>query len=129
MSVKNFRGHRPRYNPLRKIQTGLAGIKQSLLLDFTVRYKLILSLLFLIIAGLFETLFHFLFVLAVTGLMLATEILNTALESLCDFVHPEHDEQIKKIKDIAAGATLITVVIWYVVLGVVAYELFSARHR
>jgi len=47
-------------------------------LDFSVRYKLIVSVIFLVLAGSFETLFHFLFVLTVTGMMLVTEILTTA---------------------------------------------------
>lgn len=92
--------------------------------DFSVRYKLVLSVAFLALAGIFETLFHFLFVLAVTGLMLVAEILNTAIESLCDYVEPRYDPRIGKIKDMAAGATFIAIVIWYIVLGIVLYELF-----
>lgn len=114
------------YHPLRKIRTALTGIKNAVLLDFSVRYKLIVSASFLLIAGAFESVFHFLFVLAVTGLMLVTEMLNTALESICDFIQPKHDERIKEIKDIAAGAAIIAIVIWGAVLLTVAYELVTA---
>lgn len=122
--------HRPGaagYHPLRKIRTALAGIWYAVFRDFTVRYKLIVSVVFLAIAGVYETLFHFLFVLAVTGLMLATEILNSAVEALCDYVQPKYDDRIKHIKDMAAGATFIAIVIWYTVLGVVLYELVAAK--
>ncbi|MFR0978770.1 MAG: diacylglycerol kinase [Holdemania filiformis] len=34
------------------------------------------------------------------------EILNTAIERLCDFVQPKQDDRIKTIKDLAAGAVL-----------------------
>lgn len=112
------------YHPLRKIRIALAGIRHAVLGDFSVRYKLVISVAFLVLAGIFETLFHFLFVLAVTGLMLVAEILNTAIESLCDYVEPGYDSRIGKIKDMAAGATFIAIVIWYVVLGIVLYELF-----
>ena len=133
-SGTNFRSREPGYHPLRKIRIGLSGIRQAVLLDFTVRFKLALSLVFLAIAGAYETLFHFLFVLTVTGVMLLAEILNTCVEALCDLVQPGYDERIKQIKDMAAGAALIAIVIWYVVLGVVlcellfARELFSANH-
>lgn len=40
--------------------------------------------------------------------LLAVETLNTAIEMLCDFVEPEHDPKIGKIKDVAAGATAVT---------------------
>lgn len=123
MSAKDFRSRQPGYHPLRRILTGLGGIKQAVLMDLSVRYKLLLSLVFLLFAAAFETIFHFLFVLAVTGVMLMAEIFNTTVEALCDYLQPGHDERIKQIKDMAAGATLIAIVIWYVVLGVVAYEL------
>lgn len=123
MGEREFRISRSGYHPLRKIHTALAGVTHAVFQDFSVRYKLAISVVFLIIAGVFETLFHFLFVLEVTGLMLVAEILNTAVESLCDYVQPNYDIRIKHIKDMAAGATFIAILIWYAVLGIVAYEL------
>ena len=38
------------------------------------------------------------------GLVLVVESLNTAIEQVCNFVHPDHHKQIGLIKDIAAGA-------------------------
>ena len=38
------------------------------------------------------------------ALVLAAEGMNTAIEKLCDFVHPGRDERIGRIKDISAGA-------------------------
>lgn len=115
------------YQPLRKIRTALVGIRRAVLLDFSVRYKLFLSAAFLVIAAAFETVFHFLFVLAVTALMLVTEMLNTALEGICDYIQPERDDRIKDIKDIAAGAAIIVIFAWYVVLLVVLYELVTKK--
>lgn len=37
-----------------------------------------------------------------------SEYLNTAIEKLSDRVTTEHDEMIKRVKDISAGATFIT---------------------
>lgn len=113
------------YNPWRKFRYAMSGITHAVLLDFSVQYKLVLSIAFLAIAVVFETLFHFLFVLAVTGMMLAAELFNTVIEAVCDYLQPERDERIRHIKDMAAGATYITIVIWYVVLGVVLYDWLS----
>jgi len=39
-------------------------------------------------------------------LVLGIESLNTAVEKVADFVHPEYHERIGFIKDIAAGAVM-----------------------
>ena len=38
------------------------------------------------------------------GLVLAIEGLNTAVEKVADFIHPDYHERIGFIKDIAAGS-------------------------
>lgn len=40
------------------------------------------------------------------GLVLAIEGLNTAVEKIADFIHPDYHEKIGFIKDIAAGAVM-----------------------
>ncbi|MBS0613004.1 MAG: diacylglycerol kinase [Proteobacteria bacterium] len=47
--------------------------------------------------------------LALTGaLVIATELINTALEHLVDHLHPEIHPRIRIVKDCAAGAVLIS---------------------
>src|SRR5574343_1125521 len=45
----------------------------------------------------------------VFGLVLAIEGLNTAVEKIADFIHPDYHEKIGFIKDIAAGAVMFAV--------------------
>jgi undecaprenol kinase len=47
--------------------------------------------------------------LIVTGLVLALELVNTALEHVIDHLHPEQHPMMKVAKDCAAGAVLIAV--------------------
>ena len=42
------------------------------------------------------------------GLVLGVEGLNTAVEKIADFIHPDYSEKIGFIKDIAAGAVFFT---------------------
>jgi diacylglycerol kinase len=49
---------------------------------------------------------EWLFVFGAIGLVLTTELLNTALEELCDMLKDTHDPHVAKIKDLAAGAVL-----------------------
>lgn len=41
------------------------------------------------------------------ALIMAIEGINTAIEEMADFVHPEHHKKIGLIKDLAAGAVFI----------------------
>ncbi len=44
------------------------------------------------------------------GLVLAAEVFNSAIETLVDLVSPAYNEKAGKIKDMAAGAVLITAI-------------------
>ena len=55
----------------------------------------------------------------VIAIVFITELLNTSLETLADFIDPEWDEMIMKAKDYAAAAVLISAVISVVVGGLI----------
>lgn len=66
----------------------------------------------------------------VGALLLAVETLNTAIEMLCDYVQPQHDPKIGKIKDVAAGATAVTEIGAAIVVAVVLWpHAWAAIHR
>ncbi len=44
------------------------------------------------------------------GIVLAAEAFNTAIEQIANFIQPEQDQRIKSIKDLAAGAVLLTAI-------------------
>lgn len=43
-------------------------------------------------------------------LVISFELLNTAIEELCNMIYPEQHPVIKKVKDIAAGAVLVAAI-------------------
>ena len=51
------------------------------------------------------------------GLVWTVEMLNTALENLCDYVSPAYDPKIKTIKDLAAAAVLISAITSVIIGG------------
>lgn len=51
----------------------------------------------------------------VSGLVILTELLNTAVERLADFIESDWDDRIGIIKDYCAGAVLISAVISVIV--------------
>jgi len=56
------------------------------------------------------------------GAVTALECLNTALETLCDKVHPERSSAIGLVKDAAAGAVLCMAAAAFAVGGVVFFR-------
>ena len=54
------------------------------------------------------------------GIIMSIEGINTAIESIADFIHPEHNPKIGFIKDIAAGAVFIAA-ISAIVVGLIIY--------
>ena len=59
-------------------------------------------------------------ILIVSFAVLTLEILNTAIEKVCDIIQPEFDLRIKVIKDISA-ATVVLMALASVVVGVLVY--------
>ncbi len=108
----------PGYHPLRKLRTVFSGLRYAVVYDYSVAYKLVLSALVLAAAFALRAWVDLLLILVVTALVLVAEILNSAIEALCDFVESRHDERIKVIKDIAAAGVGISIFVWLVVLAV-----------
>lgn len=54
------------------------------------------------------------------GLVISIEGINTAIEELANFIHPEHHKKIGIIKDIAAGAVFIAS-IFAIAVGLIIY--------
>jgi len=54
------------------------------------------------------------------GLVISIEAVNTTIEKLSDFIHPNHNPKIGIIKDISAGAVFIAAVC-AIIIGLIIY--------
>ena len=54
------------------------------------------------------------------GMVMSIEGINTAIEEIADFIHPEYNDKIGFIKDIAAGAVFIAAV-FASIIGLIIY--------
>lgn len=106
------------YHPIRKIKVCLSGLLYAIRYDFSVAYKVYLSLLMFLACFFLRQWIDLLLIMAATGLVLIAEMFNSAIEALCDFIETEENEKIKIIKDISAAAAGISILIWVVVLVV-----------
>lgn len=104
------------YHPMRKIKVVLSGLRFAVLYDFSVAYKMVLSVVILVLALVFEQWVDFEMIMLATGLVLVAELFNSAIEAVCDFLETRENEKIRAIKDIAAAAVGISIVIWLTVI-------------
>lgn len=63
---------------------------------------------------------EWLFQIVSIGLVMSIEGLNTAVEKVADFIHPDYHERIGFIKDISAGAVLFAAVT-AIIIGLIIY--------
>lgn len=78
--------------------------------------------------GLIATLLGFYFNISMTewvvqcmliGIILVAESLNTAIEKVADFIHPDYHEKIGFIKDIAAGGPAFAALASLIIAGII----------
>ncbi|WP_179334654.1 diacylglycerol kinase [Winogradskyella costae] len=53
------------------------------------------------------------------GLVMSVEGMNTAIEAIADFIHPEYHEKIGLIKDVAAGAVFIASIVAVIIASII----------
>lgn len=117
MRNKFLESGEPGYHPLRKLQVVLSGLRYAVWHDFSVLYKVVLSAIILVWSVSLHAWLDTAVIILATGVALAAELFNTAVEALCDFVEVRHNEKIRVIKDIAAAATGVAILAWAVVIG------------
>ena len=115
----------PGYHPLRKLRTVFSGLRYAVIYDWSVTYKLVLSALILLAAFSVRAWVDFLVILLATAFVVFAEMMNSAIEALCDFVEDRHNEKIKVIKDIAAAAVGVSMFAWLVVVVVEVGQLLQ----
>jgi diacylglycerol kinase (ATP) len=113
------------YHPLRKIKVCLSGLRYAVHYDFSVAYKLYMSIIILIICFLLRQWVDFVMIMAATALVLIAEMFNSSLEALCDFIETHENFKIKVIKDISAAAAGISILLWAVIMCVEVFHLWK----
>ena len=104
----------PKFSILKRLRSfGFAfnGLKILFKEEHNARIHLLAAVI-VVIAGIY---FHistleWLVVVFAIGFVITSEIVNTAIENIADFVSPEKHEKIKKIKDLAAASVLISAI-------------------
>jgi len=98
-----------KHSLFKSFECSARGVARAAITQRSFRIQLLIFVL-TVIAGFA---FHisnteWLFVILISGMVLSLEMINTALECIIDLVTEEYKEHVKHIKDITAGAVLIS---------------------
>lgn len=106
---------------LKSINYALKGAIKLITTEHSVMVQFSLGII-MVIAGIFFqiTATEWLFQTLAIGMVMSVEGLNTAIEKIADFIHPDYHERIGFIKDIAAGAVFFAA-ITAIIIGLIIY--------
>jgi diacylglycerol kinase len=100
---------------IRSFASAWAGIKSCFLSEPNFRIHSIFIFVVLILSVVFKiAVMEWIAIGFCIALVTAFEVLNTAIEKLCDVVNKDFHPGIKKVKDMAAGAVLISALISFI---------------
>lgn len=89
--------------------------------ESSIQIQVVIAILVIVAGFYFEiSALEWILQLFAIGLVMGVEGVNTAIEKLSDYVQPEHDPRIGRIKDISAGAVMI-VSLLASIIGLIIY--------
>ena len=99
----------------------IKGIRLVFASEANIQIHLVISALVIICGFIFSiSITEWLLCMLCMGVVIGLEMMNTAIEQLVDLVSPEKNPLAGKVKDIAAGAVLITV-FFSVLIGLIIF--------
>ncbi len=92
------------------------GLRDCILHEKNFRIQYVIAIL-IVLAGVFFKLTQteWILILICFSVVLSFEIINSAIEKLCDLVCPNFNLTIKKVKDMAASAVLLSAIISFII--------------
>lgn len=113
-------------NRIKSIGFSFRGIWILIRTESSIKIQLFVAVLATILGFYFDlTSTEWMLQFLVIGLVLVAEALNTAIEKLADFVHPDFHKKIGLIKDIGAGAAGIAAIISLIIAGFIYLPKFE----
>ena len=96
---------------IKAIFYSLKGAFLLLKTEHSIQAQSLIALVFIIAGFFFEiSKTEWIFQVLAICLVLTAESLNTAIEKIADFIHPDHNKKIGFIKDISAGAVFFAAI-------------------
>lgn len=107
---------------LRKsMRHAIDGIKHTFRYETNFKLHLIIFLVVVTLGNIYRiTPTEWIAIILVSSLVISAELFNTAIENTLDWLEPNHHASVKIVKDICAGAVLVTT-IGAVIVGLIIF--------
>lgn len=97
------------------------GIKLAFKTERNIKIQIAIYTLALLLAFFLKlSLTEIIFIILISTLVLTLELINTVLEYFSDLIKPQENEQVKTVKDIAAGAVMVASIA-AIIIGLLIY--------
>ncbi len=107
---------------IKSFSCAFSGIFRAFLSEYNFRIMVFLVFLSAIIVYIFEFEFWKIIILLMAGaVMLIVELVNSAIEKFLDLISKHHNDDIKYIKDVMAGAALVASLLWLLVFLLIIF--------
>ena len=105
---------------IRSFKHAWNGLKLLFIFEHNARIHAVAAVLVLMLSWVLNiSPLEWLAVCGAISMVFVAELVNSSLEKLADVVSPGHNQNIKKVKDMAAAAVLVAAIFAVVVFGVV----------
>ena len=105
---------------IRSIKFSLRGIWFLITTESRIKAQLFIILIISLAGFYFDiSTIEWLIQTLAIGLVLVAESLNTGIEKLADFIHPDYHKKIGFIKDVSAGSSGIAAIISLIIAGII----------
>ncbi|CAM1369110.1 Diacylglycerol kinase [Tenacibaculum litopenaei] len=105
---------------LRSVKFALKGMWLLITTEDSIKVQTSIALIVTAMGFYFEiSSIEWMLQLLIIGLVLVAEAMNTAIEKVADFIHPDYHEKIGFIKDIAAGAPAFAALVSIIIASII----------
>ena len=105
---------------LRSLKFALRGMWLLMTTEDSIKAQLFFAIIAIFLGFYFEiSPTEWMIQFLVIGLVLVSEALDTAIEKIADFVHPDYHKKIGFIKDIAAGGPSFAAIISLIIVSII----------
>ncbi|MDH4129227.1 MAG: diacylglycerol kinase family protein [Spirochaetota bacterium] len=107
---------------INSFKAAFVGIREGFFSQWNIKFHLLATLIIIVVAVYFHvSAIEWSILLLCCSLVISFELINTALEKLCDYIEPNKNEKIRIIKDISAAAVLISAIGAAVIGGIIFF--------